>query len=343
MKRLILALICLFVGITPVWADTVDLAVTLSDGVSTRATSNTANFIVTVTNAGPGDATNAIVYFGPPGYTGVTWTCAASLGSTCGASGTKYVHDTADILAGGNATYTVATTANKCAGGNVSAQAAVYADTGDTDISAGNNSTSETNEITAPIQCNEPNLKAKRYIPALSDGSSPGYFTDATYPYPLEVKQDYAFSAGDDKCSYIFTLTPQNMGDIQNYVMAWRAGATGTHCWNLWLAAIPSDATDFVYGTDIDFATNPNILRFKAGASDINKIRYDTFTMVYADNPFWKTEQGDDCGNPTESRCKLVKAVALLCRDNTTDECATTDEANGTDSVLTILPGIEAE
>jgi len=67
-----------------------------------------ARYVIGVENAGPSDAVGVLVTDAfPAAFTGATWACVASGGSTCAAIGSGDLTDTATILAGGALTYTV--------------------------------------------------------------------------------------------------------------------------------------------------------------------------------------------------------------------------------------------
>ncbi len=86
----------------------VNLSVT--DQVSPRPyiAGGSITYTAVVSNAGPGFPTEATVQVTVPGaLTGVTWTCAASSGSFCTASGTGAVSDTVDLAVNGTLTYTI--------------------------------------------------------------------------------------------------------------------------------------------------------------------------------------------------------------------------------------------
>ena len=89
-----------------------DLSVTKTDNRTTIPAGANTTYTIVVGNAGISDS--GIVSFSdtlPPIVTGVTWSCTASAGSSCGAtpSGTGNVINETDIsiLAGGALTYTV--------------------------------------------------------------------------------------------------------------------------------------------------------------------------------------------------------------------------------------------
>src|SRR5213075_199655 len=116
-----------------------DLSLTKTPSVPVAAAGTAFTWTVAVVNNGPGTALGASVADSfPVPFTGVTWTCTASSGSTCASpSGTGTIAATVDLLARGSATF-VATGLSAPAGSsplvNV-ATVAVAAGTTDPDLS----------------------------------------------------------------------------------------------------------------------------------------------------------------------------------------------------------------
>ena len=80
----------------------------MTNGVSAVTAGGATTYTIVVTNAGPGGVIGATVTdTAPANVTFGTWTCAASAGSTCPASGTGNITASVDLLAGGTATFTV--------------------------------------------------------------------------------------------------------------------------------------------------------------------------------------------------------------------------------------------
>ena len=115
-----------------------DLAVTKLANVGSASIGDQVVFTITVSNAGPDAVSDATISDDPGGdFSNPTWSCAASSGSVCSASGSGAINDSANILAGGDLTYTL--TANIASGvstGNVTnlASAAVPAGTSDPNV-----------------------------------------------------------------------------------------------------------------------------------------------------------------------------------------------------------------
>ena len=85
-----------------------NLVVTKSDGTTTATPGGNTVYVVTVLNAGPSTVTGATVTDPlPAGATAMNWTCTSSAGSSCTASGSGALGDTATLLPSGQLTYLV--------------------------------------------------------------------------------------------------------------------------------------------------------------------------------------------------------------------------------------------
>src|SRR5207253_2049390 len=90
---------------------TADLAITKTDGVTPVNQRGTLTYTIVASNAGPSAAAGATVTDNfPAQVSGVTWTCAASAGSSCPASGSGNLNASVNLLAGGTATFTAIAT-----------------------------------------------------------------------------------------------------------------------------------------------------------------------------------------------------------------------------------------
>ncbi|MFF5199484.1 hypothetical protein ACFY3B_07715 [Micromonospora parva] len=113
---------------------TVDLAVVKTANPSPYVPGAPFSYTVTVTNGGPSDAVGATLTDPLPApLAGFTWTCEASAGSACTASGTGSINDTITVLAGGTVTYTISGTVPSGTSGDLTNTATLTPPTGATD------------------------------------------------------------------------------------------------------------------------------------------------------------------------------------------------------------------
>ncbi len=87
---------------------TVNLTITKTDGVASVVPGDGTTYTIGVSNAGPGDVTGLGVNDTPPaGMSFTSWTCAATAGSACPASGSGPIAANVTVLVGGSVTFTV--------------------------------------------------------------------------------------------------------------------------------------------------------------------------------------------------------------------------------------------
>src|SRR5439155_568375 len=127
---------------------TADLAVTKTDGLTAVNQGATLTYTIVASNAGPSAVVGATVSdVFPAQLTSPTWTCVASAGSACPASGSGNVNALVDLTSGGTATFTV--TATVSGTGTISNTVTVTAPAGTNDP-AGNNSATDNNTVITP-------------------------------------------------------------------------------------------------------------------------------------------------------------------------------------------------
>ncbi len=128
----------------------VDLSVVKDDGQTEAVAGMPITYTITVANAGPATATDAVVTDAfPAAISGVVWTCVAAGGGSCGASGTGNLIDFVTLPAGATATYTATGTLAATATGTVVNTAAVSVPAGVVDLDTGNNSSTDTDTVVA--------------------------------------------------------------------------------------------------------------------------------------------------------------------------------------------------
>ena len=105
-------------------------------------------YTIVVSNTGPSSVSGATVTDPlPAALQGATWTCSASAGSSCTASGSGSINDTVDLLANGSVTYTLAATVSASATGTlVNTATVVSAGVSDPDLA--NNTATDTDSLT---------------------------------------------------------------------------------------------------------------------------------------------------------------------------------------------------
>ncbi|HLX23944.1 MAG TPA: DUF11 domain-containing protein [Usitatibacter sp.] len=126
-----------------------DLAITVTDGVTTATSGGSVTYTITASNAGPSNATGATVADTFPASLTVTWTCVGAGGGTCTASGSGNINNTVNLPAGGSVTYTASATISAGATGTLSNTATIAAPGGVTDPNPGNNSATDSDTLAA--------------------------------------------------------------------------------------------------------------------------------------------------------------------------------------------------
>jgi hypothetical protein len=126
----------------PAGPATADLAVTLSADPPAYTAGAPLRFTITVGNAGPAGAGASIVDAFPGAYMDAEWTCSASGGAVCAASGSGTIAQNVDLPAGGQVVYTVDGIVAPGTTGAVSDSATAVVAAPATDPDPGNNTAS---------------------------------------------------------------------------------------------------------------------------------------------------------------------------------------------------------
>ena len=141
------------IGADELATPTADLVITKTDNKTALAQGSSNTYTVVATNASAGTVTNATVTDTLPGsLNGATWTCMATVGSSCGAAtGSGNIATTVTLGAGGSATFSVTATLSSTAPlGTLSNTATVAPPAGTLDPNTANNSATDTTTITVP-------------------------------------------------------------------------------------------------------------------------------------------------------------------------------------------------
>jgi uncharacterized repeat protein (TIGR01451 family) len=132
-------------------AGDVNLSITKTDGVTSIAAGSALTYTIVVTNNGPNPTTSStLTDTFPVVLTGVSWTCTASAGGSCGTpSGSGNISARSfNLLLGGTATFTVSATLSPAATGTLSNTATCAVGPGETDTITTNDTATDNDTIT---------------------------------------------------------------------------------------------------------------------------------------------------------------------------------------------------
>ncbi len=182
-----------------------DLAITKTDSVSTIPAGDPVTYVVHASNLSAWDlATGTVSDTMSSKLSNVTWTCSATSGSTCSASGTGSISDTVSIKAGGSVTYTVHATVIVTQTGSLVNTASISAP-GLNDPNPSNNSATDTDTIqpATPPSINTQPANATVTAPAAANFS---VAASGTAPLSYQWRRNGSNIPGATSASY--TLTP---------------------------------------------------------------------------------------------------------------------------------------
>ncbi len=132
----------------------VDLAISKTDHACYVLPGGSTTYTITATNSGPASAVGAtVIDTFPADVTTVSWTCAASGGAVCTASGSGNINDTVTVPAGGMLVYTATATVDAMATGYLVNTATVDPAMGVFDTDLTNNESTDTNALELPVFC----------------------------------------------------------------------------------------------------------------------------------------------------------------------------------------------
>jgi uncharacterized repeat protein (TIGR01451 family) len=129
-----------------------DLSITKTDGVTAIAPGGTLTYTIVASNAGPSPVTGAnVVDAFPAACVAVSWTCSASGGGACPASGSGGITAGVDLPPGAAATFTALCTVDPASlnGTVISNTATINALAGTVEIDPSNNSATDTTTVNA--------------------------------------------------------------------------------------------------------------------------------------------------------------------------------------------------
>lgn len=123
-----------------------DLSITVDDGLELAVPGQSLVYTIQVQSSGPSIAAG-LVAAEFPWLDDVSWTCSATAGSSCGASGTAQIADSVELVPGGSATYTVQGVLAPDSSGVITQEAEVVPSAPTTDPAAGNNIASDSTSL----------------------------------------------------------------------------------------------------------------------------------------------------------------------------------------------------
>ena len=126
-----------------------DAGVTKTDGQASAVPGTPVTYTITIGDAGPDPGVGIRVVDVPPvELTSVAWTCSASPGSSCPASGAGTIDHAANVDVGGTLTYTLTGTVSPSATGSLVNTVTVSPPAGVSDPVPGNDSATDTDTLT---------------------------------------------------------------------------------------------------------------------------------------------------------------------------------------------------
>ncbi len=131
---------------------TADLAITKTNALTSVVPGTPVSYTITASNSGPSAVAGAtIVDNVPASLVGASWTCIATAGGSCAASGTGAISDTVNLPVGATVTYTVNGTVAPAATGSIDNTATVTTPPGVTDPVLGNNAATDSDPLTPQV------------------------------------------------------------------------------------------------------------------------------------------------------------------------------------------------
>ncbi|HET7064431.1 MAG TPA: DUF11 domain-containing protein, partial [Rudaea sp.] len=124
-----------------------DLSISNDDSVTSVTAGGTTTYTLVAANNGPSNVTGATVTDTFPSSLTCSWTCSASSGSSCPASGSGNISSSVNLLTGGSATFSASCAISAAASGTITNSASISTPNGVTDPATGNNAATDTDSI----------------------------------------------------------------------------------------------------------------------------------------------------------------------------------------------------
>ena len=159
---------------------TADLSISNTDGAATVSAGGTTTYTLVAGNNGPSNVTGAIVTDAFPSTLTCTWTCSASSGSACPASGSGNISSSVNLPVGGTATFSASCAVSAAATGSIINTASISAPNGVTDPTSANNSVDDTDSV--GVAASPPSLSMTDNIDFVRVGDVVSYVIHVSNP-----------------------------------------------------------------------------------------------------------------------------------------------------------------
>jgi uncharacterized repeat protein (TIGR01451 family) len=256
-----------------------------NDGVATVIPGGTTTYTIVAKNAGPDNVAGATLKdTAPAGMTIDSWTCVASVGSSCdAASGTGDISAGLSLLNQGTATFIVNATVSPTMSGPITNVATISAPPTVSDLNSTNNSAQDTDLVTNVVPSGKADLILVKRITAINTTNIATTFNDLSstddnhpnWPLPIDNTSGMSsFVAGNINSMVL-------PGDIVEYTIYFLDNGTSDATQVSLCDFIPKNSTylndslslatgsgnpvlisDFAGGVDIDGGFYPNISTF---------------------------------------------------------------------------------
>jgi uncharacterized repeat protein (TIGR01451 family) len=157
-----------------------DLSISNNDGVASVTAGGTTTYTLVAGNNGPGNVSGATVTDTFPSSLTCTWTCSASSGSACPASGSGNISSSVNLLNGGSATFSASCAVSAAATGTITNNASISAPNGVTDPATGNNSATDNDSV--GVAASPPSLSLTDSVEFVRVGDVVNYIIHVTNP-----------------------------------------------------------------------------------------------------------------------------------------------------------------
>jgi uncharacterized repeat protein (TIGR01451 family) len=265
-----------------------DLAITASDGQATAVPGTAVTYTIAASNNGPDPVTGATVADTPPAVLGgVSWTCTATGGSACPASGAGPISASVNLAASGTATFTLTGTVDPAATGTLANTATIAPPAGVIDPLPTNNVAIDLDTLTpradlalAKADAPDPVVQGGTLVYTLTvSNAGPSRSPSATVTDLLPAAVAFVSSSpGAPTCLHLTgvvtcSLAALDPGGSTSVTLTVTADPSATALSNT--ATVAGGATDPVSGNDSDTEPTSVITRSDGELAHGSRLRAD--------------------------------------------------------------------